>query len=253
MSLTRPLGDRQPETYRLQSALRLSLRVLLTWAGLAVVLLIGGRVLLTAMLPLFNVFIDLMQPDFVPSLEIARDADGWVVRLRPLIAKAIAVGPGTIIPPGTRLDWFSTSLDHTLVPILLFFTALLSWPTTSAREWGLRVLTGLPALLVVLLLSAPILLIGRVQMWLTELAVRNGAPFHEPAWVTFMIFMESGGRWLLPLVAAVACISAGRTLSGVSPSHPTQANAKPSAPRSLPPVFPPAPSWSADDVRRQDA
>jgi len=249
----RPRADHQPEAYRLRSALRLSLRVLLTWAGLAVVLLFGGRVLLTAMLPLFNVFIDLMQPDFVPSLEIVPDADGWVVRLRPLIAKAIAVGPGTIIPPGARLDWFSTSVDHTLVPILLFLTALLSWPTTGTREWGLRVLTGLPALIVVLLLSAPILLIGRVQMWVTELAVRNGAVFQEPALVTFMIFMESGGRWLLPLVAAIACISAGRTLSSVSPRPPTQARARSNAKRSQVPVFPPAPSWSADDVHRQDA
>jgi hypothetical protein len=214
MSVMRPRADHQPEAYRLRSALRLSLRVLLTWAGLAVVLLFGGRVLLTAMLPLFNVFIDLMQPDFVPSLEIVPDADGWVVRLRPLIAKAIAVGPGTIIPPGARLDWFSTSVDHTLVPILLFLTALLSWPTTGTREWGLRVLTGLPALIVVLLLSAPILLIGRVQMWVTELAVRNGAAFHEPALVTFMIFMESGGRWLVPLVAAAACIALGQSLRG---------------------------------------
>jgi hypothetical protein len=216
MSVVRPGGDHRAEAsvraYRPHTLLRLSLRVLVVWVVLAVALLVGGRALLSALLPVFGAFIDLMQPDFVPSLEIAPDAQGWVLRLRPLVAKAIGVGPGVVIPAGTRLDWFSTSVDHTLVPILLFLTALLSWPATSTREWGLRLLAALPALIWVLLLSAPILLIGRVQMWVTGLAVRNGAAFQEPALVTFMIFMESGGRWLVPLGAAAACIALGQRI-----------------------------------------
>ena len=240
-------------TYHSRTLLRLSLRVLIVWMVLATALLAGGRVLLGMLLPLFSTFIDMMQPDFAPTLEMASDANGWSMRLRPLITKAIALGPHSFISPGTRLEWFSTSVNHTLVPILLFLTALLSWPITGVRECCARLLAGIPVLIVVLLLSAPILLIGRVQMWLAQLAMRNGAAFHEPASVTFMIFMESGGCWLVPLVAATVCISAGRKFSGATPSSVAQAGAKPHAPRSPPLVFPPAPSRSADDVHRQDA
>jgi len=100
--------------------------------------------------------------------------------------------------------------------VLLLVTGIATWPFAGRREALLRVLLAAVALPVVLALTTPVLLVGRVQMWLVELAVQHRAGFHEPSVVTFMIFMESGGRWLVPLVLAVASTALSYRLCGRS-------------------------------------
>jgi len=200
--------------------LRLSLRAIAICSVLGLALFLGGRLVVFAALPALTVFIDTVQSDFVADLSLAPARGGWMVQMRPLSVRAIPIAPGKVLQAGTRLEPFATTLAHTLVPPLLFLTAVLVWPATRPREWLVRLLAAVPTLAVLLLLGAPILLMGRLQMWLVEMGMHYGAAFREPAWVTFMIFMESGGNWLLPLCAAIACVGIGRRVCR-PPADPT--------------------------------
>jgi hypothetical protein len=55
-------------------------------------------------------------------------------------------------------------------------------------------------------LTTPPLLAGKFDLMLADYAARAGLKYEIPGVVYWMIFCESGGRWLLPLLAATLCI-----------------------------------------------
>jgi hypothetical protein len=197
-----------------QRVLHLSVRLVLVWSVLCALAIGLGRQALVPALPLFDRVIDMVQDDFVATVEIAQDQGTWVLRIQPLLVRPVTLSAELAMPPGTRLRWFVTHVDHTLVPPLLFLMALLTWPATRRRELAARLLLAVPVLLLILTLTAPILLVGQVEMVTADLAVLAGAPRREPPLVTLMVFMESGGGWLLPLAGGVLCIALGRRLQG---------------------------------------
>ena len=134
--------------------------------------------------------------------------------MQPLLVRPVALNAELAMPAGTRLRWFVTHVDHTLVPPLLFLMALLAWPADRWGELTARLLAAVPVLVLILALTAPLLLVGQAQMVVADLAALAGDPRREPLLVTLMVFMESGGRWLLPLAGGVLCIALGRWLQG---------------------------------------
>ncbi len=197
--------------------LRVSVRVVVVWAILCALAIGFGRQMLALALPLFDRTIEVVQDDFVARVEIAQDHGAWVLRMQPLLVRPLYLNANLAVPQGTRLRWFFTHVNHTLVPPLLLLMALLAWPVAGWRELAARLLTGVPVLVLVLALTVPILLVGQVQMMAAYLAVLAGAARREPVLVTLMVFMESGGRWLLPLAGGVLCIALGRWLQGARP------------------------------------
>ncbi len=218
----------------LHRVLHLSVRLVLVWSVLCALAIGFGRQAVALALPLFDGVIDRVQDDFVANVELAQDQGVWVLRMQPLLIRPVALNAGLAMPPRTRLRAFVTHVDHTLVPPLLFLMVLLAWPARRWRELAVRLLLAAPVLLLILALTAPILLAGQVQMVFADLAVLAGSPRREPLLVTLMVFMESGGRWLLPLAGGVLCIGLGRWLRDVRyriPSAGTPAgNGTPPAP-----------------------
>jgi hypothetical protein len=194
--------------------LYLPVRLVIVWTVLCALAIGFGRQALVPALPLFDRVIDVVQDDFVASVEIAQDQGAWVLKMQPLLVRPVGLNAELAMPAGTRLRWFVTHVDHTLVPPLLFLMALLAWPAGRWRELAARLLVAVPVLLLLLALTAPILLAGQVQMVAADLAVLAGGPRREPLLVTLMVFMESGGRWLLPLAGGVLCIALGRWSQG---------------------------------------
>jgi hypothetical protein len=194
--------------------LYLSVRLVAVWTVLCALAIGFGRQALAPALPLFDRVIDVVQDDFAGTVEIAQSEGAWVLRVRPLLVRPVRLSAELAMPAGTRLRWFVTHVDHTLVPPLLFLMALLAWPAGRWRELAARLVVAVPVLLLVLGLTAPILLVGQVQMVVADLAVLAGGPRREPLLVTSMVFMESGGRWLLPLAGGILCIALGRRLQG---------------------------------------
>jgi hypothetical protein len=191
---------------------RLTLRLALVWLFLASTMLLVSHWFVASALPLLNVAVNLLQDDFSGVLKLTRESGSWAIQMEPLTVRPIPMTDQVELRQFVTLQKYITHVDHTLVPVVLLVTGVLAWPFRTGREIALRLLFTLPALLIVLLLGAPVLLVGQVQMTLVELALRAGAPFHEPWMVWLMVFMESGGRWLLPIAAAVACVASARAL-----------------------------------------
>jgi hypothetical protein len=66
---------------------------------------------------------------------------------------------------------------------------------------------GVPAAFIVTGLTSPFLLAGQVEIALIEFALKEGVIRPEPLIMKWLIFNEMGGRWLLSLLGAIACIT----------------------------------------------
>lgn len=193
-------------------AVRIGARAVLVWMIVGIAALIAQHPLTSLLLPLFESAIDILQQDFTATLLLVQEKGEWVIQMAAYLARPLALTDRVVLPAFAALPPFQVSVDHALVPLVLLLTAVASWPFVSGREAAVRTVLTIAAAPLVLALSTPLLLVGRQQMIFVEAAMRQGASFHEPALVTLMIFMESGGRWLVPLVLAVACIAASRRL-----------------------------------------
>lgn len=204
-------------------AMRISVRALFAWMIVCVAVFIAQRPLATMFLPFFEVIVSLLQQDFAASLRLVRDGGHEVIQMTPFLLHPLPLTDEIVLRPFVALPPLSVSVDHALVPLVLLVAGVAGWPLAGSREAAVRVLLTIATLPLVLALGTPVLLVGRQQIVFVEAALRQGAAFHEPGLVTLMIFMESGGRWLLPLAAAVACIAVSLRLcsepaSGLPPN-----------------------------------
>jgi hypothetical protein len=184
----------------------LGIRALVAWVVVGSVLLAVRLPLMTLLLPYFDLVIRLLQSDFSPSLRMVHEAGSWMIQMTPFLLRPVGLTDQLALRPFIALEPISVHVDHALVPLVLLVTAAASWPLAGRIEALVRVLLAVPAVAAALALTTPVLLAGRAQMSVVELALMHGASFHEPALVTLLIFMESGGRWLLALALAVACV-----------------------------------------------
>jgi hypothetical protein len=181
-------------------------RTLIACATVSVAILLGQRALITALLPYFDIVIRLLQSDFVASLRIAEVKGQWMIQMTPFLLRAVPLTDQLALRSFVELPPFFVGVTHALVPVVLLIAAIASWPFASYRDAITRVVLAIVSVPLVLASTTPLLLAGRLQMWIIELAMQHGAGSREPALVTAMIFMESGGRWLLPLMLAVASV-----------------------------------------------
>lgn len=209
-----------------ERALRASVRLLLVWCVLCALAIGLGRQALTLALPLYDGVIEVIQDDFVATVQMTHTPDGWVLRMQPFLVRPLRLNADLSMPAGTRLRWFVTHVDHTLVPPVLLLMVTLALPAARWRELAVRLLLALPVLILVLALTAPVLLAGQVAIMAADLARLAGAPQRQTPLVALMIFMESGGRWLLPLAGGVLCIALARRLTGEAGEKKTPGNAR---------------------------
>jgi hypothetical protein len=172
-----------------------------------------GRTLLEALLPLFRVVITLVQGDFAPTLDIAGVGGEMTVRMSAYTTRAIPLTADRLLLPGTPVNYTATSVLHALVPAVLLLTPLLAWPIGTWREGLSRGLLGVPAFFLVMLTTTPLFLAGRFQMAIGDMARRYGGQLDDTWLVRWAIFTEMGGRWLVPILAAVVCIVMAQRLA----------------------------------------
>jgi hypothetical protein len=208
------------------------LRLLAAWALLSALGYFFGAELLAPLLPLFAFVAHVVQSDFVPALDVAGSGADATLRMAALVVRTIPLSADLAIAPATRVDYTTTHVFHALVPAVLLLSALFAWPVADRREAWLRAALGLPALLASLLLTTPLFLAGRFQMAIVDAAVRAGSQ-PQPGWlVDWVLFTEGGGRWLIPLAAALACIATARRLA--RPRVAPRASAPPHAAAGFP-------------------
>lgn len=217
-------------------SLRFGMRVLLAWAIACAAVFIAQRPLMAALLPFFDVVVGLLQRDFSATLRLVEDKGQAAIQMIPFLLRPVPLTEQLAVRPFITLPPLRVSVDHALVPLALLAAGIASWPFAGLREAVVRVLLAIAVLPLVLGLTTPVLLVGQQQVIFFEASLRRGAGFEQPGLVALMIFMETGGRWLLPLAVAVGCVVASHRICVRQPAAaPARASVKP-----VELVFPPA-------------
>jgi hypothetical protein len=165
-----------------------------------------GRPLLTAALPLFDVVSSFAWPQYASRFEVVDDSQGAALQLRATTLRRIDLAAGNQVPVGVRFDPARQSLTHSLVPLAILLAGLAAWPLAGRRDLLLRLAAVVPLSLALLVLTVPFSLIGLVEMSVGDLKRAAGVGTVETWPIGYFIFLESGGRWLLPIVLAAACV-----------------------------------------------
>ena len=206
----------------------ISTRILLSWVLLSAVGLWGGRYAIEALIPPWMLATETVGTSYIPVLRYKSDAEGGRVIMTAYVTRPIYVQEEIAIPRGTFID-ISIDALHALVPFIILFTALAAWPVASWRQRARLSAAGLAAALAVSVLTTPALLAGRFDLMLIDHAARAGVKYDPPGIVYWMIFCESGGLWLLPLLAAPLCALLAETWP-VAASRPGQGGGPPLSP-----------------------
>ena len=112
-----------------------------------------------------------------------------------------------VAPAGYRLT-AGTELVHNLVPLVLFVTGILCWPLPSWRDRGKLLLISIPLLVTLIALTIPTLLLGHVEAVLLNAAQKVAdRELNQPFIMDWVVFIETGGRWVLPLVLIISGVS----------------------------------------------
>jgi hypothetical protein len=189
----------------------LALRLILA-TGLAAALVFAvGRPLVQASLPLLQAVTDFVWPQYIGRVALADAPGGAMLQLTVTTGREIPLGRDLYVPAGQRIDPASSSLAHVLVPVVILAAALVAWPLAGRRDLFVRLLAVVPLALVVLALTAPFSLVGLLEIGVAELRGRVMAGGARETWpIAYLIFLESGGRWLLPIVLAGLTVLGGR-------------------------------------------
>lgn len=184
---------------------RTSLRTVLAWCALSATGYLLVRPLLTAFIPMMQVMIDTMQSDYMAHLSIVDVQGNARLLMSCTAARPLLFPNGHMIALFGTVDCAYIDAVHALVPIIIFLVAVVGWPIGNSVERRRRILASLLMLPLVVALTTPIALVGLEKM------ARNpdrfgGADGQLTSLMQPFVLMEMGGRWLLPLVAALVCI-----------------------------------------------
>jgi len=183
---------------------KLAARILLAWTLLSAAGILWGRHAVELLIPFLTATIEAVSTSYTPLLEYRSQPDGDKLLMTAYVTQPIYVHSALTLNPGAIMTVGIDEL-HVLVPLVILFTALLAWPVGSWRERVLLVAFGLPSAFIVSGLTVPFLLAGKIEMMLSDYAAQIRENRSSPVLVSWMIFGESGGRWLIPLVTAALC------------------------------------------------
>jgi hypothetical protein len=188
---------------------KVSLRLVTAWLGISILGFLFGTEIVSFLLPFISWVFVLIEPAISPILSIQQHDGNEVIHLAATIIRPLRISPSILIPEGMGLT-AAGSLVHALVPIVIFWSLVIAWPAEGLRERIVLLLLSLPATLISVALTTPFLLAGRIEIMFSEIAFQQGDQRQEPFAVTWLLFTEGGGRWLLPIIMAAGCILLAR-------------------------------------------
>lgn len=194
-----------------------AVRVVLASAAAAALGLAFGKALVVASLPLLDFVAAAVWPQFVGPIEIAGAGSAAEVRRAVASLHAIEVAGPLTVPAMTRLDAARTPLAHALLPAVIALATLAAWPLAGRRDLVRRIVLAGPLVVLLLALTLPFTLMGLVEIAIAELRAAHGTPVPRAWEISYLVFLEAGGRWLLPLALALACV-----LRSGSPGRPAR-------------------------------
>jgi hypothetical protein len=203
--------------------LRLSLRGILAWCLVSAAGFLLARPIVAGMSPFFEGVIDAMQSDYAAQLDVVEAAEGPKISMTCTAKRQLVLARGKIVPFLASYNCARMDATHALVPVVIFLVAVIGWPIGDRRETLRRALGCVLLLPIILASTTPLLLYGLVEATLHPESFGAGAQV-KALWQPF-VFMEMGGSWLLPLVAAALCVGFCTRRKGRSNRLPIHADA----------------------------
>lgn len=189
---------------------RLGARLAAATLLVACVLLGVGPTLIGLLAPPIAAAADLLSPFAIPRVEVVGELPAARVEARARVLAPVAVGADAYVPPATTIGPVSLSLVHALVPPGLLAIALVAWPCGTVREALRRIVLAGPAIALVVVVTVAPHLAGLFDAVIGAHRMQAGEPRAFTAAESALLFLEGGGRWLVAIVAAVACVAAAR-------------------------------------------
>jgi hypothetical protein len=185
--------------------IKLTLKALLVWMALSLVGFFWGNPLIGTLLPYYEVVVQQVNTNYQPAIHIVEkenDADNIVLTATAL--KSLAITPQQALPAGRTIESSITVL-HALVPLVILFTIIIVWPVDNIKQRAALLLLAIPALFFVSALTAPIQLLGQLEIGFVNAAMQYGFTRDHSWALNWMLFTEGGGRWLIPLLTGISC------------------------------------------------
>ncbi len=180
----------------------ISRRLIIVWVCLSMLSLLLGDRLMRPVLPLVSSVISSIQSDYRPKLEINKSHPDLIhmqATTRHIIPSIAAIGAK--LTAGAHIS-------HALVPWVILFSVLIAWPVECFRQRILLLMLGFLLSMLVVALTIPFQLAGSIEMMFQRYAQQYGVNREKPFLLTWMLFLEVGGRWLLPIMLAIGtCLS----------------------------------------------
>ena len=194
----------------------LAIRLVVVGAMLIAAARLLQTTLIRPLLPIYGGTVTLLAPEFtLQSLDLVGSRP-HILRLRANLLEPVEFAGRTVVPVG----WLGTGpqggyqVSLAMTGLLQYPTLtlliLLAWPATHSKEFGIRVLVGIPMAALLLLTEAPTTMVA--ELWST---VRDQAdPGAICYWMVWSRFLMGGGGLLLGgLFGATAIVIAKRAIT----------------------------------------
>lgn len=181
----------------------LAVKALIIWLILSLAGFFAGDKLISALIPFYETVTEAVSDGYVANIDIQKAQETKIV----LAATALKAQPITDqrdLPAGTTIESKVTVL-HALVPIVIFFTIIFSWPLKRISQRIYLLILSIPGLFFISATTAPIQLLGQLELGFQNAATKAGVIREEPFVLTWMLLTEGGGLWLIAALTGLGC------------------------------------------------
>lgn len=179
-----------------------ALRLCIAWLVVSALGYWQGTAFLRLCAPVISATVRLIAPELTSHIEIVTENAQAQVLLDARVARPLRLDAQHTIPTGQPLP-SRANVIHALVPLVIFFCVVLAAPARDLCGRGLSLALAFPIALVIVLLTTPFQLVGLIEMAIQQHASGLGLERAEPFTLRWMILLEGGGRWILPIAAAL--------------------------------------------------
>mgnify|MGYP006892411170 FL=1 len=177
----------------------LAAKGLVIWLALSLIGFFVGDKLINTLLPFYETVTEAASNGYAANIQIEEDD----IKFYATALTAQPITPVRSLPAGSTIQ-ASISVLHALVPIVILFTVILTWPASCLKQRLYFLAISIPALLFISATTVPIQLLGQLEIGFQNAALKAGLSREEPFVLTWMLLTEGGGRWLLPVLTGLA-------------------------------------------------
>lgn len=187
------------------SITRLTLFSIFIWVALSILFYFIGPYIIHFLLPFFSFILNFMSDNHVSVLSINTIDGNQAIQAVTTTIRTIQFTDNLILSPGFQVQPI-TNVIHNLVPLVIFYSVVLAWPGMILKERIILCLLGVPVSFIMLSILIPTILAGHIESQLLSSAeAQLGRMLETPFIMKLVVFMETGGRWLMPLIMLVLC------------------------------------------------